>query len=224
MSTHESELSKEFELERMILFSDAVFAIAITLLIIEIKYPDVPNGTSNAELWTLFKPTIIGFLAFVLSFYFVGLLWSRHLEIFKYLKTYNKGVIFFNLLFLFFVVCFPFTASGLEHFRPSFLLPVYIYFINIALVFLSQFALCNYIFRRRDDLSKTGYGTEKNYIFLKSKYLAVALVITVFVIVILSLLFPVNNAKIVMGVYTFPFIMVILKRRLKRFKPVKFKQ
>ncbi len=224
MSSSTSELEKEFELERMVLFSDAVFAIAITLLIIEIKYPEVPKGASNAELWILFKPTIIGFMAFIISFYFVGLLWSRHLEVFKYLRTYNNGVIFFNLFFLFFVVCFPFTASGLEHYLPSFLLPFYIYFINIALVFLSQFALCDYIFRRREDLSKTGYDMEKKYIFLKSKYLAIALAITVCIILTLSFLFPANSANILMGIYAFPLLMVFMKRRLKKYKPSKIKE
>lgn len=74
MSNQKSDLQKEFELERMILFSDAVFAIGITLLVIEIKFPDVHRGESTSEIFQKFIPTIIGFLAFILSFFFIGVL------------------------------------------------------------------------------------------------------------------------------------------------------
>ena len=60
MSEPNNSLHKEFELERMILFSDAVFAIAITLLIIEIKFPELPeNYREQLSLWKMFKPTVI---------------------------------------------------------------------------------------------------------------------------------------------------------------------
>src|ERR1700712_2037677 len=108
MSEETIELKKEFELERMILFSDAVFAIAITLLIIEIKFPEIPKGASTAEILGHFRPTFVKFFGFALSFFFIGLLWSRHLEVFKYVRAYDNRVIFHNLLLLFFVVCFPF--------------------------------------------------------------------------------------------------------------------
>ncbi|MCW3110655.1 MAG: hypothetical protein JWQ09_5161 [Segetibacter sp.] len=225
MSNQTLELQKEFELERMILFSDAVFAIGITLLIIEIKFPEVPKGVSDREVFELFKPTIISFLAFMLSFFFVGLLWSRHLEIFKYVRTYDKGVIFHNLLLLFFVVCFPFTASGLtEHIRPSFLLPIYIYFINLAFVLLSQYALCNYIFRQKKYLAKPGYEVEKNYLLLKSKYTALALSAAVCIVLILSFIFPHNSLYSLMGIYAVPIILGIMKRRIKKYKPVANKE
>ncbi|MFS8081996.1 MAG: TMEM175 family protein, partial [Ginsengibacter sp.] len=80
------ELKKEFELERMILFSDAVFAIAITLLIIDIKIPEIDKTMSNVQISKAFKPVIIHFGGFVISFLFIGVMWWRHLSIFKYLR------------------------------------------------------------------------------------------------------------------------------------------
>ena len=71
-----NSVHKEFELERMILFSDAVFAIAITLLIIEIKFPELPeNYRKSLDLFVMFKPTLIQFFGFFLSFFFVGMSW-----------------------------------------------------------------------------------------------------------------------------------------------------
>ena len=93
-STNNS-LHKEFELERMILFSDAVFAIAITLLIIEIKFPELPeNYKESLDLFKMFKPTLLHFLGFLLSFFLIGMSWARHLKMFRYLKAYDNGVIF----------------------------------------------------------------------------------------------------------------------------------
>src|SRR6478752_263905 len=72
MSEPNNSLHKEFELERMILFSDAVFAIAITLLIIEIKFPELPEGyREQLSLWKMFKPTVVHFMGFLLSFFFI---------------------------------------------------------------------------------------------------------------------------------------------------------
>jgi len=218
MSNATSELEKEFELERMILFSDAVFAIAITLLVIEIKFPDVNKGATNAELLGLFKPTIISFAAFMLSFLFIGILWSKHLQIFKYVRTYNRPVIFLNLLLLFFVACFPFSASGLEHFRPSFELPFYIYCVNVALVFFSQFALCNYVFKRNKTLAKAGFEKEKEYIFQRSKFLAIELLATTCIVLIVAYLSNSNARFVAYALYSLPVMIIITRKRLKKYK------
>src|SRR5947208_1264763 len=120
MSNPNVSLEKEFELERLVLFSDAVFAIAITLLVIEIKFPEVPEGVHGWALVKVFQPAIIEFCTFVVSFLIIGVYWSRHLQLCKHLKSYDRKVVVHNLFFLFFVVTFPFTASGIGHFSPSF--------------------------------------------------------------------------------------------------------
>ncbi|MEP6583983.1 MAG: TMEM175 family protein [Ginsengibacter sp.] len=222
MSDTQAELHKEFELERMILFSDAVFAIAITLLIIEIKFPEVPRNANTAEIEELFKPVFIRFLGFALSFFFIGAMWSRHLKIFKYLKKYNNGVIFRNLVFLFFIVCFPFTASGLtEHIRPHFLLPILIYIINIGCVMVSQFILCSYLFKKSSKICVSGFEMEKNYILLQSKYSALVLSMAIIIVFAVSLMFPGNTLYVLYSFYTVPLFMLFVRKHLKKFKPPK---
>lgn len=136
-------LEKEFELERVILFSDAVFAIAITLLILEIKFPKFPENFTGINLLTFLKPTIIHFFAFAISFFFIGMCWARHLKLCKFLKQYNHTVIFFNLLLLFFIVTFPFSISAfIENVSEAIVTAVLVYMGNIFFVMLLNFCLC----------------------------------------------------------------------------------
>ena len=136
-----STLEKEFELERMILFSDAVFAIAITLMVIEIKWPEIPDNLKGVDLSQLFRPTILQFIVFVLSFFYIGRAWGQHLRLFRLLKTYDQGLINRNLRFLFFVVTFPFTASGLfGHIKTGFIFRrCFLYLFNVAAVAIAHF-------------------------------------------------------------------------------------
>ena len=222
MSEESIELKKEFELERMILFSDAVFAIAITLLIIEIKFPEISKGASTDDILHSFKPVIIRFLGFMLSFFFIGMMWTRHLRLFKYLRTYNTGVIFRNLVFIFFIVCFPFTASGItENIRSGFILPIFIYIINIWLVSASQFILCYYLFSKKSSLCIAGFEAEKKYILLQSKYAVIMLLITIGVMLTLSVISHGDFEHVVLGFYVMPIMLVFVKRHLKKYKPKK---
>jgi uncharacterized membrane protein len=219
MSNEVAELKKEFELERMILFSDAVFAIAITLLIIEIKFPEIHNGASIAEIASAFKPVIIRFIGFALSFFFIGMMWARHLEIFKYLTSYNNAVIFRNLLFIFFIVCFPFTASGLtENIRPGFYLPLFIYMINIACVLTTQFVLCHYLFNKPNDLTVPGNEALKKYQLLKSKYFTIVLWIVIGVLLAGQLVFPAASQYTLQSFFIVPLLLAFIKRRLRKYK------
>ncbi len=76
MTNEKEELKKEFELERMVLFSDAVFAISITLLILEIKFPDIEKGASAHDILVAFRPVLVRFICFLISFFIIGLCWQ----------------------------------------------------------------------------------------------------------------------------------------------------
>ncbi len=223
MAEIENELQKEFELERMILFSDAVFAIAITLLILEVKFPHLPEGASSAELRSVFKPVIIRFMAFVISFFFIGSMWARHLRLFKYLRSYNNTIIFLNLLFIFFIVCFPFSVSGFSDNSHSHSpLPVFLYISNITLVLVAQAVLCYYLFRQDSEYTMPGFNLEKKYLLLQSVWTAIIFIIT---IVLMAIIYGIsgNYLNLIFAIYALPVMILILKRRLKKYKPPKQK-
>jgi uncharacterized membrane protein len=217
-----NSLHKEFELERMILFSDAVFAIAITLLIIEVKFPELPEDhAASIDLFKLFKPTIREFLAFLISFFFIGISWSRHLKMFRYLRAYDDKVIILNLLSLLFIVTFPFSASAAIHIKDGFLFPMIIYLANIMLVMGSSFFMARYIFKKKAQLSVPGHDAEKNYIYLQSKYPAILLT-TVFIIVTSTYIISNYNFEYTSySIYSMFIGVIIMQNKLRKHKPKK---
>ena len=85
MSQLHSELKKEFQLERMILFSDAVFAIAITLLVIELKVPEIERAElTEGKLLMALAHMIPKFFGFIISFMFIGIYWTVHHRLFGF--------------------------------------------------------------------------------------------------------------------------------------------
>jgi len=209
-------MEKEFELERVMLFSDAVFAIAITLLIIDIKFPE---HLSTNSPFRLFLPTILGFAAFTLSFFFVGQFWSIHLRLFRMLKTYDPGLISRNLLFLFFIVTFPFTASGLKFLWDGSIFPIYLYMFNIAFVTIAHLILCRYIFYGKTKLAREGDTEEKKYLYTLSKYNAISMTGSALLILIISLAFPHRDDLIGYSCGLSGLLVVYGQKKAKKHKP-----
>ncbi len=145
------EIKKEFQLERMILFSDAVFAIVITLMAIEIKIPETEERLSNESLLHGLRQLAPVILAYIVSFFFIGNIWYRHLKIFSIVKDYDGGLVVRNLLLLFFIGLFPFSASILTRSHSN-SFGFFIYFGVILLCMITQFLLQHYIVVQRPGL------------------------------------------------------------------------
>ncbi len=216
----EKEFEKEFELERVILFSDAVFAIAITLLIIEIKFPELPeNYKEGFSLYVMFKPVISHFLAFIASFFFIGISWARHLKLFSYLKSYNNGVIFLNLLNLFFIVTFPFVATGITHNRPSFAFPSILYIGNVVFLFITKAILAHYIFKTKPYLCKAINKEDKAYQYKRNVVPAITMSVSFLILLIVAITSNFNSEYIYYCLYFFVITAGLTNRWVKKFKP-----
>ncbi len=155
-NNHTAHDKNVFQLERIALFSDAVFAIALTLLIIEIKIPDVHEGvvTDTALLNGLFQ-TIPKFIGFFVSFFVIALYWISHHRMFYYLHSYNQKLLWANILFLLTIVVMPFsTALYSEYFNPMLHVPLIVYTVNISFSGLYSFRLWRLVGNTRYNLSK----------------------------------------------------------------------
>jgi len=155
MSHQQQPHTPSFPLERIALFSDAVFAIAITLLIIEIKVPSLPyedpafSHEFAKAMWEMF-PEFVGFF---ISFSVIGSYWRAHHFIFNYAIDYDRKLIRLNTLFLLTIVTMPFTTAFMS--RYLFFQPFLIYAINVICSGLFQIRLWRYITGPRNNLHST---------------------------------------------------------------------
>jgi uncharacterized membrane protein len=161
MSQLHNELKKEFQLERLILFSDAVFAIAITLLVIEIRIPELEREQiSDKTLLVALVHLIPKFVGFIISFLLIGGYWSIHHRMFGFVTSYDGRLRFLNLLFLFFVVLMPFSTGfyseyiGPELYRMQLKVPMTFYVLNISLLGLANHLLWRHITNPKNKLAE----------------------------------------------------------------------
>lgn len=115
-----TEPEEEYEIgtQRIEAFSDGVFAIAITLLILEIKIPHLhdANGVNLAAALRGLWPS---YFAYIVSFVMIGIYWANHHYIFRLYRTTDHG---FNLLNVFFLMCIsflPFPTAVLGEYMTS---------------------------------------------------------------------------------------------------------
>ena len=98
-------------LERVVFFSDAVFAIAITLLILEVRPPHLPEGASDRDLLLALAGLIPKIVGYVVSFMVVGSMWIEHHRVFRYIGRSDEGLLWRNLLLLLAVGLMPFPTA-----------------------------------------------------------------------------------------------------------------
>ncbi|HSS89293.1 MAG TPA: TMEM175 family protein [Streptosporangiaceae bacterium] len=99
-------LAGNLEYDRVLFFSDAVFAIAITLLVVDIRVPQVVIHAGHQLYESRDK-----ILSFVISFLVIGLFWMGHHRLFRYITALDRPVIFLNLLFLGAIAFLPYPTA-----------------------------------------------------------------------------------------------------------------
>jgi len=154
MSQHHTEQERQkFQLDRIALFSDAVFAIAITLLVIEIKVPVVSFDSAlfDKEFTHALLEMTPEFIGFFISFIVIGNYWRAHHTIFGYVTDYNRRLITLNTWFLLTIVCMPFTTAMMS--KYIYLQPYVFYCVNVIASGLIQLRLWHYIINPKNQVS-----------------------------------------------------------------------
>ena len=97
--------------ERLEAFSDGVFAIAITLLVLEIRVPASEDLVSNQRLVSALGALWPSYLGYVISFVTIGIMWANHHNLFRLVASVSHGVVVANLLLLLGIGFVPFPTA-----------------------------------------------------------------------------------------------------------------
>ena len=109
---------------RLEAFSDGVFAVAITLLVLNIKFSGLDshgNLLDDQHLWNILHDQWPLLVAYVTSFATIGIMWINHHRLFTHIKRTDTGLLLLNLLLLLFIVLVPVPTALLAEYvvRPN---------------------------------------------------------------------------------------------------------
>jgi uncharacterized membrane protein len=143
-----AEAERTTELDRIIFFSDGVFAIAITLLVIELHVPSLPSDVSNGVLSRDLLDQWPRIGAYALSFAVIGLYWMGHHRVFAHIRRFDHRLIVLNLVFLGLIAFLPYPTAVIGRYGGH-RAAVILYAGSLALAGLASTALWLYAWRSR---------------------------------------------------------------------------
>lgn len=140
--------------KRLEAFSDGVMAIIITIMILEIK---APEGGEWADL----KPLLHKFIAYILSFIYVGIYWNNHHHLWQAVERVNGKILWANLHLLFWLSLFPFSTAWMgEHYTSAF--PVAVYGLILFMASVAWYILALFVIEEEGKESKVAQAYQKD--------------------------------------------------------------
>jgi uncharacterized membrane protein len=116
---------------RVLALTDGVFAIIITLLVLEVHVPELPQGHSLNEALRELRPSLT---AFVISFILAGMSWVGHRDLFALIRRTDRGLVWLNILYLLPLCLLPFAAGLLGRYDQE---PVALRIYGLLLVVIA---------------------------------------------------------------------------------------
>jgi uncharacterized membrane protein len=132
-----------FTPHRLEALADGVFAIVMTLLVLELSVPLITGTSANTELFHKLLEMWPKFLAYVVSFLVLGVIWINHHLMFHHIKRADSKLVWINILMLMFVALVPFSTSLLGEYGGT-QTAIVAYGANILLTLIMGFTLWTY--------------------------------------------------------------------------------
>ncbi len=146
-----------FQVERLAFFSDAVIAIAITLLILEVRIEPFGPEVTPTQAFVEFLRLVPHFMGVIVSFLLISMHWRRHHQLFGELINYDKRLVTLNFFTLLSIIFLPFSTGfiatnyGRFVFEPL-TLPFVVYMLNNLACAFSTFLVFNYVIKQEGKL------------------------------------------------------------------------
>ncbi len=130
---------------RLEAFSDGVFAIVVTLLVLELTIPEIKNHDSKSELYDAIYSIRNKLISYALSFLFIGQLWVAHTNFFRLIVKTDLTLFWINNLLLMTICLLPFPTMLLGDYseNPGSVIVFGVLFITTGLVFGGMSAYCD---------------------------------------------------------------------------------
>ena len=140
-------LERGKDLSRILAFTDGVFAIAITLLVLQIEVPE--GMTSNSDFLDALSDMWPDLFAFAISFAVIGSYWVRHHRLMRMVREYDASLMWITMAYLFWIVLLPFSSQLIGEYGNKVTLSTIFYILNLALIGVSMALMIRVILRHR---------------------------------------------------------------------------
>ncbi len=199
--------TQTFSARRLEALTDGVFAIAMTLLVLDLKVPELGEAATNHQLWQALgnMQTIIG--SFVVSFLVLGSMWAVHVRQFEYITKADRHLTMINTLRLLVVVTIPFTTN-LNGTYPDLTLANLLFGLNFLILALVSWWQWSYATRQGstlcENITKNEIVRARNRNIVISGMMAIIIILSLFI----------GQAAFLVFVFTGP-ILVLFTRHIK---------
>ena len=174
--------SRPFELgkNRIEALSDGVFAIAMTLLILEFRVPNLPPDAPNVEVVPALLNLWPKFVTYVVSFISLGVFWIGHHNMYHSIRRADRVLLWLNILFFMFVSFLPFSTSVLNAFMQTQVAPL---FFGANLTIIGWILFLQWTYANSQPEMLAGFVTPEYRTMVRTRFLLIPIVATLTMLV-----------------------------------------
>lgn len=165
---HKSNSIQTFSTRRVEMLTDGVFAIAMTILVLDLRVSDLGQAVSSGQLFDYFVNNRASFLSFIISFLLLGSIWAVHMRQFQYIVRADRRLVMINNIRLLFVVLVPLSTSIAGAYSDAVLACVLLP-INFFAITLVSYWQWNYAVNDKNKLDNNLSQKDKLYFHAHNK-------------------------------------------------------